>query len=618
MGYDSNKCVASLRQKFPQATLCERITALPYHCDSNSVSTWYHNYCANNDIYTPVQMYYCKNTKDITKSHLAIPEKIMDDCDRLRQQYPNTYVLAQCMCCCSCMAGDTRIATLDGDKAIRSIVEGEQVLAASVGENGAIVWSSGIVDFSQGSGDTGQQPLMVYIALGADGNQDFICTMDQPLMLADGKMTIASKLRPGQQLKGRDGQPVEVRLVSLGSYTGPVHHIGIGTPWKGSVDQHLICAAGLVVGDWDLQTNFDDLPDSLKEADFAALPLLGTADYEKRYGASLQKSEVAFEFSVKGRDSKGLVRPSTFKAYYASSAPLPAYAQKLLSDVQALDVLTHGEQIPFSNPVPQSIFNTVAAQMKGFYPDIDFYYDVMTVEPNIYAFEAYGRKTVVMTGGLGRLQGFGYEGTFMAMAHGAARFTGITPLNSSGYSATGPADGYAFGVIARECWVGDGLISYSLNAYDHWEQLFALISPEHAGGSDPIEDPSISCRLKNVRSAIAGGSLLECAGGAPRPRVAVEQATPSLDGTGVDIVFNVALEAVTANDAANYAFDPAINVKSAKIDERKNFMVHLDVDLAAGQSYTLTVKNLVSVFDTGMDPDRSSAPVSALPAAARK
>lgn len=612
MAYDPKICIKTIQEKVPGAVACEGINGYPYHCDTlYTASQYYHNYCVKSDLYAPIQLYYCKNLKG--GAHIFdLPENILTRCDTANKASPGTYGLASCMCCCACMAGDTRIAMLDGDKAIRDIVEGEQVLAASVDGNGGIVWSGALVDFSKGSGDSGEQPLMIYMALGADGKQDFICTMDQPIMLADGKMTIASKLRPGQLLMGRDGQPVEAHLVSLGAYKGAVHHIGIGAPWKGSVDQHLLCAAGLVVGDWDLQMNFNDLPASLKEAHFDKLPLLGTPAYEKKHGASLQKSDVIFEFSAKGADVSGLTKPSTFKAYYSSTAPIPAHAQKLLTDEQANDLLANSEQTSFGNPVPMAIFNTVAAQMKGFFPDIDFYYDALAIEPNVYAFEAYGRKTVVMNGGFGRLQKFGYEGTFMAMAQGAARFSGVAPLNASGYVATGQADGLAYGVIGRMCWVGSGLLPYSLTALGEWEALFGLVDPAHAGGSDPVEDPSLECRLSNIRSAIGGGSLLECAGGEPRQMVALEQATPSLDGSGIDLVCNVPLDPTTANNPSFYTLGGSPQIKSAKLDG-KGFIVHLGADLVAGEAYVLSAKNLVSVFGTGMDPDRSTVPVASLP-----
>ena len=506
------------------------------------------------------------------------------------------------------MAGGTLVLMADArTKAIRDIEVGEQVLAGSLDTDGQVVWRGVVVGFSQGSGDNGEQPQMVYIAFGSQGDQDFICTMDQPLMLPDGKMTTAGKLRPGQQLMGHDGKPMDVRLVSVGAYKGPVHHIGIGAEWNGEVDQHLMSAAGVVVGDWDLQINFSELPASQKEPDFDTLPLLGTPEYEQRYGGSLQKSQIAFEFSAKGDDFIGNAKPGTFKAY-SDSAPLPLYAQALLTSDQAADLLKNGEQSSFSNPVPQSLFNTIVAQMKGFFPDIVFYYDPVAVEPNVYAFEAYGQKIVVVNGGFGRMKGIGYEGMFMAMAHGVARFSETAPLDAAGYTAIGQADGMAFGVIARLCWIGDGLLTYVMNGYKIWAKLFALIDPAHAGGSDPIEDPSIACRLDNILSAIGGGSLLECAGGTPRPKIALEQASVSEAGS-VDLVFSLALDPESANDPANYAFDPAVTVTSAIRDDTKQFIVHLGAKLNPKTPYSVTAKNLVSIYETGMDPDHSTVPV---------
>ncbi|MCL2933184.1 MAG: hypothetical protein MGG11_13295, partial [Trichodesmium sp. MAG_R03] len=262
---------------------------------------------------------------------------------------------------------------------------------------------------------------------------------------------------------------------------------------------------------------------------------------------------------------------------------------------------------PISNPIPQQLFNSIKAQFAGFYPDIVFYYDPLDVTANLYAFEAYGQKIVQMSGGLARLQGFNYEGLFMAMAHGIARFYGGEPKNTWGYSAVGQADSYAFGVISRFCWISSPFMTYATTAMNQWEAVFQLVDSTNAGGNpqDPLNDPSLQCRFENIQTAVAGGGLLECAGGEPLPTIRLDEAQAT-STTKVMLTFSLALDPDTATDVSNYLLSPEAPVTSAELDEKTNFIVHLEVELEAGAHYEITVRNLTSILGSGLDPDHVS------------
>lgn len=615
--YDPTTCITDLTGK-GLTPVCETLS-LPYHCDQiTGLNPNYHNICVGaNNIYFPIIVIVCFNSG--TQQYQYFPSNtIIRQCVALSQQDPR-WQISQCYCCCGCMANDTLIAVPGGFAPIYTIMTGESVLAASVAqENGGLGlnWAESKVGFSQGTGAGGDQPVMVYLTYGADNNQGLICNMDQPFLLADGKYTTAGRLRPGQQLVDHDGQPQEIALISVGSYHGGVHHIATTTPWTNSPDGHLLLAGGVVAGDWAMQMNFPNLPDSVKEDNYNQMPYVGTKEYEDTHKGIVQASKNLWEFTTENTDLPGVgqrqMETGLFKTYRKEVSSVPFGAQTLLTEAQSIDVLMKGKQSPVSDPIPQAMFNSISKQFAGFFPDITFYYDTLDMVPNLYAFEAYGQKIVQMSGGLGRLNKFSYEGMFMAMAHGIACFEGGTPTNSFGYSAVGQADSFAFGVIARICWIGNPYLTYVLAALRQWEALFALVSAGNAGGNpnDPLNDPSLACRIEAIQAAIGGGALPECAGGAPQRMIELEEAvSPSVNN--VVLTLSLAVDPTSASDVSNYSFNPVATVTSAKVDRSTGFTIYLEADLEAGKSYEVTISNLSSILGTGVDPNNATAQFNA-------
>jgi len=205
---------------------------------------------------------------------------------------------------------------------------------------------------------------------------------------------------------------------------------------------------------------------------------------------------------------------------------------------------------------------------------------------------------------------FGYEGMLMAISHGIACFYGGDPKNVFGYSAVGQADWFAYGVISRLVWIGQPYVTYITAAIQQWQALFALVDPEHAHGNplDPLNDPSLECRYKTIQSAAGGGSLPECAGGAPLPKISLQAATAGPDGA-ITANFSLALENTSGSDVANYILTPAAKVTSATLDSTTGFIVHLQAALEPGIQYVLKVQNLVSILGSGVDPQHDSVSV---------
>ena len=160
-------------------------------------------------------------------------------------------------------ASVTLIATPKGEKQIQDFEPGDSVLAFSAkpeSDKIQLTASDSKVVFSSGANDFG---MAIFIGV-TDGRQ-IICSVDQPLLLINGKYIRSRDLRPGQMLVDKDGNPAQVVMVSVGEYRGKIYAIGVGTQSFTGPDNHLILAEGLIVGDFIFQLYFDILPNNLKE-----------------------------------------------------------------------------------------------------------------------------------------------------------------------------------------------------------------------------------------------------------------------------------------------------------------------------------------------------------------
>lgn len=606
MGYEQDVCLKKIQDKGRLA--CDSLS-LPYHCDTlTGVDGDYHDECVEAGlIYFQVKVSTCWNS--ITKqTKYFSPSNYLKECNALYKQDP-AWEQRWCYCCCACFARDTLVAVPGGYAEMYTIPTGSKVLTRGVNKPD---WSESVVKFSMGTGK-GAQPFMVYIGFEDLGVKDLICTQEQPFLLSNGKFTTASKLKPGMELVNKDGAPIEIQFVSLGTYSGGVHHIATENPWTGNPDGHLILAGGVVAGDFEMQVKFGELQASLNNDVDNSHAVIGTEAYEvalKGGNSNAQSSSTHFEFRYKknkdGEQAPKELGNGAFKTYSRVSSTVPIGTQSLLTEDQAKDVLMNCKQVPLSDPTPKYFYDTAQIQLNGYFPDIVFYLDVFDMLPNVYAFEAYGEKIVQVSGGLVRLVNFNFEGILMAMAHGVGCFYGGKPKVVFGYTAVGQADRYAFGNITGKLWLGDPAFGYINAAVDQWMKFFGYIEDKNRGGSNPLTDPSISCREEIIQSAPFGGSLPPCAGGtAPRLiELQVAQATTLED---VELIFNLPIDPDSADDVSNYTFVPDVKVLEAKRSSEKDFVVQLTLQLEPGISYKVTAKNLKSSLGTGLDPAHAQA-----------
>lgn len=167
------------------------------------------------------------------------------------------------------MIDKTLIAVPNGSKQIHLIKQNEEVLAASaqiIKGKLELAWDAIKVSYSADSGSSSRSTLF-YLDLATE-SQRLVCTMDQPFLLANGKYTIATKLVPGQHfLVDKEGNKVRINGITVRQYHGSDHAIATMEARENSPDGHLLLAEGVVVGDFWLQVNFSQLPESMKQAD---------------------------------------------------------------------------------------------------------------------------------------------------------------------------------------------------------------------------------------------------------------------------------------------------------------------------------------------------------------
>jgi hypothetical protein len=176
----------------------------------------------------------------------------------------------------------TAIASPGGPRPVEDYAVGDRVMAASE-EGASWAWAAREVAFSSGTGPGGGGQPMVWLSFG-DGS-GLIVTPDQPMLVAGGKLQTADRLVPGaDSLVAADGRLLTIAQVAVGQFDGGVHAIaaaidGAGLDWDGSLDGHLLEAAGAICGDFVLEIRQGDP----RMARYLAPrgPEIGTPEYEE-------------------------------------------------------------------------------------------------------------------------------------------------------------------------------------------------------------------------------------------------------------------------------------------------------------------------------------------------
>lgn len=513
-------------------------------------------------------------------------------------------------------ASTALVAVPGGNRPMDEIAIGNQVLTA-VRHGVEWEWSAREVQFSAGSppNTTGIGNVMFYIEYGGQQpggrRQAMVASPNQLFLLADGGiLKRADQLVPGTDcLVDPQGRAVPVARIHSGSYFGAVHHIATVVPdygeFLGSLDKHFIIVNGVVCGDFALQRyqHAESMQPHL--ASGADHPAVGTAAYRSRH-ATVCRS--AFGAAV-DLDAGPVVHPE-FVPDIESATVIPPRAATLFTPRQEARLLE--PDVP-ARPMSDATNRWMAAYYSRLYatfcPGIRFHVDWTSQRPNVFAFTEYGQKTVVIGGGLLRLEAL-YDGAMaVALAFGAACLAdqgGSRPLDKP--PGTGRALYEGIAVVAGSALQGGNAWRETMQAGTR--QLGELVAALIGKQDRPADVESLECLLEAMRAAVEGEELPRCVGG-PTPG-GLQVVSASYDGASgqLNISFSDAVHPHGAGNPHNYRIHPAAAVRAVQVHPRRPAAVALVVDLAPGE-YTLEVSNVRAADGSTLDPLAASAPVEA-------
>lgn len=490
----------------PGAVLCNT-----NHCDQLQETSAFHAVCncrdwkgnpipdcnPKNNLY-PVQSGQCVNEKTNEWKNVTLRE-----CSQMGLPW----YWQICYCCCSCFASQTPVAAPAGFRAIEDFAIGDEVLAAAK-SGGGWSWTPQTVQFSSGSPASAGMGGNLMLSVVYGGEQVLIATANELFLLPDGKLKRADQLVPGtDSLVGEDGSSVAIDRILTGNYTGGVHHIATQVvsyrDFNGSIDNHLINANGVVVGDYLLQM-FQDT-DKMKPHIEPHAPVIGTREY-----AALNKDvivKLGLAMAPGAAAALAQVSQPGFDPYEASATYIPPDAAALFSPAQEAMILD--SDVPKRGFTDQTNVEQVRYYItlyRGFYPEVRVFLDWASTRPNVFAFEEYGQPTVVIAGEflrLGPLYGpamaagiaFGIAGAMSigeSMGVGAALYEGIAVLMLTAFDTAWNAT--------------------VLPAQSQLDTVLAALAPGEGAAAEGVQLSAL-CLGNVIDAAISGEELPKCAGG---------------------------------------------------------------------------------------------------------
>ncbi|MGL5997492.1 MAG: hypothetical protein ACRC1I_13420 [Pseudomonas proteolytica] len=558
----------------------------------------------------PVEAYNCVNKT--TKERRAIKQ---NECQDLRDQNRD-WSWEACFCCCSCFAWGTQITVAPGKRLIvQTIQQGDPVLTSTVEVvNGKpkLNWISRSVTFSDGMAPRADQSA-VLLQYGDQG--EMTVTLDQPMLMADGRFKSADRLTVNDNLVDREGKPVKLHAVVLGKFTTGFH--ALTTQNFSEHDTALWCleANGVVAGDHLVMAMQDD---ERVKARFVEghddLPRIGSVAYAKAHKGGSSTAQLDAKARLIANDAfipLDEIRNATSPVPYGSS---PYMTQK-----QAGDVALNGTFRSLGETYLVPDFDHLKALFKAFYPKVNFCLNWQDLNPNQFAFNTYCQNTVYLSGQLLRLHGLHKQGLALIMAQGVARFEKSQLTNDSDLNCTGLADYIGTNGVLQTVfygswgdWVNPG--------YQQVMALFTLIEPINQEGHEKCATPSIPCRLDSMQAAIIGEPLPACAGGPVMHSLELDTASwTRFEGAlAIRASFNQRLNPILAKVARNYRVtveETPVYVTLVQMDQSVPWEVWLifDEPLGAEGLTTLTVSDIRSDNGSTLNPDASSVTVEGTP-----
>ncbi|MFI5398417.1 MAG: hypothetical protein ACHQ9S_23025 [Candidatus Binatia bacterium] len=156
----------------------------------------------------------------------------------------------------ACFGGQTQISLTTASKNADAFQVGDSVLTAQLSGSGTFNTREMPVAWTECA------PPLLYstILMRVSGHADLILSLDQPVLLADGKTKKASQLTPTDMLLDDSARPVGVTFVQWGQFGGALCCLATSFESATTLDNHIVFANGIAVGDYALQSG-ESYPD---------------------------------------------------------------------------------------------------------------------------------------------------------------------------------------------------------------------------------------------------------------------------------------------------------------------------------------------------------------------
>ena len=419
-----------------------------------------------------------------------------------------------CQCHCSCLALDTPVQA--GDETYRAIQDfkvGDPVLAA--GAN--LKWVVKEVEFSDGTTGDSVQPYTIFVEYG---ERSLIVTADHLFLMPNGKLKRADRLSTSDELVSPDGDEIQIRSVSMGTFYGGFHHIATTTEQPKNLDGHLLNTNGVVTADYALQLFYrtGELDVSMLTDRHDELPEIGSEAYVAQHGETREPSLhwKLGSMAVVGDVAERREGDSLFVPASRARLRIPDDAVGFISKKQAR-ALEKKAKRPLTATDAQAWAEYLTTQYKAFYPDVIYEIDWYNNEVNAYAWIENGKRYVSLLGGLIRDPDLEIEGIALILAHELGHHYGGPPTYpNSPLSCEGQADFYGANNIMRVTWFGSFYYDVMIKAIAQMAKFFgaAAFQEDHyqAAALAGCSHPAGQCRVDTYWAAVDLKEKPACAG----------------------------------------------------------------------------------------------------------
>ena len=403
-----------------------------------------------------------------------------------------------CWCCCSCFAYGTPVEVSTGKFIpVQEIMEGQTVLAAGPD----LKWKDTEVKYSSGMGEDTIVNFMYQVDYTYEDceekHRSMLVTADHLFLMASGKLKPVQHLIPGNELRRADGGVSRVIFCTVGHYKGGLHHIHTGDFDGKNLDGHLISANGVICADYKVQLHYSigDLDKSLlSDPPEGEVHEVGSDNYNSNFASN----------SASFADTPDSWKPG-FTPHHPAFIKVPAQAKSFVTQAQSDDIKENAETSGYNNGAPIANAMYLFKLFKSFYPDILYILDWANSRPNAYAWESWGQKFLLLTGGLLR--------TVVLKRSALSLIIADMLAYHQGKNCVGEADYDAVCLYMRQVWSSDLYFQESSQALEQIKSLFGYISDENAkeNPGNICAQPSIQCRLDTYQAARGMQDIPPCA-----------------------------------------------------------------------------------------------------------